>query len=48
MLKFTAGRFLNSPVDERMFNPKVHLTINSVERDRSSNGGEVKEVRETQ
>ncbi len=46
MVRFKEGHFLESPVDERMFNPKVHPMINSADRDGRNNGGEVDEVRE--
>ncbi len=38
---------MKSPVDESIFNSKVHPMINSVERDVRINRGEASEVRET-
>ncbi len=45
MARFSEGHFMKPPVDERMFKPKAHPMINSVERDGRSNGGEVNEAR---
>ncbi len=47
MARFKEGAFRISPVDERMFNSKVHPVINSAERDLRINRAEVHEVRET-